>query len=57
MRALVGFSLMTALPAPELIEALHAIVFTPANLSSRVQAQAIREQAILTLGAVVCNHF
>ena len=54
MRALVDFAVLRTPPAAEVVSALKAIVFEPAALPPRVQAQAIREQAMLTLGAVVC---
>jgi len=53
MRALVGFSTLRAAPTAALVAVLQDIVFQPDGLSPRVQTQAIREQAMLTLGAVV----
>ena len=53
MRALVGFSTLRAAPTAALVAVLQDIVFQPDGLSLRVQTQAIREQAMLTLGAVV----
>ena len=52
-RVITSFVTMQAAPTPELVDALEAIVFSPSKLSPRVQAQAIREQAMLALGAVV----
>ena len=53
MRALIGFSTLRAVPTAALVAVLQDIVFQPDGLSLRVQTQAIREQAMLTLGAVV----
>ena len=57
-RALVGIATMKAVPLLELMDVLEAIVFNPANMSLRVQSQAVREQAMLSLGAMVtfCLH-
>jgi hypothetical protein len=55
MRALIGFSTLRAVPTAALVAVLRDIVFQPDGLSLRVQTQAIREQAMLTLGAVVSS--
>ena len=52
-RALVGLATMQAAPISALVAVLEELVFEPKNMSLRCQSQAIRVQAMLTLGSLV----
>ena len=53
LRVLVGLTATAAPPTPEVVEMLEELVFTPEQLQLRLQAQTVRDQAILALGATV----
>jgi hypothetical protein len=53
-RALTDLATMHVPPTPRMLDAMEQIVFAPADAPPRVQAQSMREQAMLALGAMVC---
>ena len=53
--ALTGLATIKWTPIPELLDLIEEIVFYPRKLSMRAQTQHVREQAMLTLGALMRN--
>jgi len=52
-RALTDIATMRVPPTKAMMDTMRRIVFDPSTASNRVQAQTIREQAILALGALI----
>lgn len=53
-RALTALASFKTAPTPLMLDAVSRIVFDPATVPARAQAQAVREQAILAIGTLVC---
>eukprot|EP00048_Salpingoeca_helianthica_P015064 m.224861 g.224861 ORF g.224861 m.224861 type:complete len:794 (-) comp16565_c0_seq1:1010-3391(-) len=52
-RALTALASFKTAPTPLMLDAVSRIVFDPATVPARAQAQAVREQAILAIGTLI----
>ena len=57
LQLMTGLATMKTRPTDEMLEAVEAIVFSPMKLNTRLQAQSVRDQAILAIGGMVCLCF